>query len=61
MNPDGSDVQRLTTEFGYDGGAFYSRDGEKIVWRASRPQTDEELAETDRARSAILVYRIVYQ
>ena len=27
MNPDGSDVRRLTTRVGYDGGAFFSPDG----------------------------------
>ena len=30
---------------GYDGGAFFSPDGSKIVFRASRPKTDEEVAE----------------
>jgi Tol biopolymer transport system component len=38
MKPDGSDVEQLTFEAGYDGGAFFSLDGEWIVWRASRPQ-----------------------
>jgi Tol biopolymer transport system component len=33
MNADGSDVRRLTTTPGYDGGPFYSADGKKIVWR----------------------------
>ena len=45
MDPDGSNVTRLTTGLGYDGGAFFSRDGSKIVWRASRPKTDEEVAD----------------
>ncbi|MEQ8904583.1 hypothetical protein [Ekhidna sp.] len=45
MNLDGSDVVQLTDELGYDGGAFFSPDGSKIVWRASRPQTDDEIAE----------------
>ena len=40
MNIDGSGVQRLTDTLGYDGGAFYSPDGQKIVYRASHP-TDE--------------------
>jgi len=47
MNPDGSDLQRITHERGYDGGAFFSRDGKHIVWRASRPQTEEEVAAYD--------------
>jgi Tol biopolymer transport system component len=37
MDADGNNVQRLTHTPGYDGGAFFSRDCEKIVWRASRP------------------------
>jgi TolB protein len=37
MNPDGSGVEQLTDQPGYDGGAFFSLDGEWIVWRASRP------------------------
>ena len=28
---------QLTSELGYDGGAFFSHDSKKIVWRASRP------------------------
>ncbi|HVM11465.1 MAG TPA: hypothetical protein VM638_03175 [Actinomycetota bacterium] len=35
---DGKNVKRLTTEDGYDGGAFFNADCSKIVWRASRPQ-----------------------
>jgi Tol biopolymer transport system component len=38
MNPDGSGVEQLTDTAGYDGGAFFSRDGNWIVWRASRPE-----------------------
>jgi Tol biopolymer transport system component len=41
MNIDGSDVKQLTNEEGYDGGAFFSKDGSKIVYRASRPIGDE--------------------
>jgi Tol biopolymer transport system component len=37
MKPDGSGVERLTDQPGYDGGAFFSLDGKWIVWRASRP------------------------
>ncbi|MGI9421348.1 MAG: M28 family peptidase [Geminicoccaceae bacterium] len=33
MNADGTDVRRLTDTPGYDGGPFYSADGETIVWR----------------------------
>jgi len=44
MKPDGSGVEQLTHTPGYDGGAFFSRDGLWIVWRASRP-TGERLAD----------------
>lgn len=37
MDADGSNVTRLTQAPGYDGGAFFSPDCSKIVWRASRP------------------------
>jgi Tol biopolymer transport system component len=33
MDADGGNVRRLTDQPGYDGGPFYSADGEKIVWR----------------------------
>ncbi|MGI9489801.1 MAG: M28 family peptidase [Geminicoccaceae bacterium] len=33
MKADGSNVRRLTDTPGYDGGPFYSADGEKIIWR----------------------------
>lgn len=32
---------QLTKDLGYDGGAFFSADSKKIVWRASRPQGEE--------------------
>ena len=37
MDADGGNVKRLTSTPGYDGGAFFSADCSKIVWRASRP------------------------
>ena len=37
MDADGTHVTQLTDALGYDGGAFYSPDCSKIVWRASRP------------------------
>lgn len=43
MDNDGGNVKRLTSTPGYDGGAFFSPDCSKIVWRASRP-TGQELA-----------------
>ena len=42
MDYDGNNVNRITTEFGYDGGAFYSPDGNSIVWRAWYPSNEEE-------------------
>jgi len=38
MNADGSNVKRITNHPGYDGGAFFSADCKKLVWRASRPE-----------------------
>ncbi len=43
MDPDGKNVVRLTRSPGYDGGAFFSADCKKIVWRASRPLPGAEL------------------
>jgi Tol biopolymer transport system component len=43
MNLDGTDLKRITFEKGYDGGAFFSFDGSKIVFRASRPKTEQDL------------------
>ena len=33
MNADGSEQRRLTSAPGYDGGPFFSPDGQRIVWR----------------------------
>ena len=33
MNADGSDQKRLTKSPGYDGGPFFSPDGERVIWR----------------------------
>jgi Tol biopolymer transport system component len=37
--------KRITNTLGYDGGAWFSPDGKKIVWRASRPTTAAEVKE----------------
>ena len=42
MDYSGENIKRITSEFGYDGGAFFSPDGEQIVWRAWYPKNDEE-------------------
>jgi TolB protein len=44
MNLDGSSKRRLTKEEGYDGGAVFSRDGNKLVWRANHPKDAITLA-----------------
>jgi TolB protein len=41
MNTDGSGKRQITRTEGYDGGAVFSRDGRKIVWRANHPATPE--------------------
>lgn len=33
MRADGTQVRRVTTSIGYDGGPFFSADGQKICWR----------------------------
>lgn len=45
MLPDGSELRQITRGLGYDGGAFFSNDGSKIVWRRSRFDSDEERAD----------------
>jgi Tol biopolymer transport system component len=37
MNADGTNVRRLTDTLGTDGGAFFSPDGTRIVWRRFAP------------------------
>jgi Tol biopolymer transport system component/Zn-dependent M28 family amino/carboxypeptidase len=44
MDADGKNLRQLTNAPGYDGGAFFSNDCSKIVWRSSRP-TGKELEE----------------
>lgn len=44
MRPDGSRKRQITRTIGYDGGAAFSRDGKKLVWRAHYPRTPEDLA-----------------
>jgi Tol biopolymer transport system component len=43
MRTDGSRKQQITTKAGYDGGAVFSRDGKKLVWRANYPKTPDEM------------------
>ena len=44
MRADGSAKKRITVTAGYDGGAVFSRDGSKMVWRANYPPTPELMA-----------------
>jgi TolB protein len=44
MNPDGSAAKRLTHQLGYDGGPFFSPDGQWIVYRAHHPTAGDEVA-----------------
>ena len=55
MDADGSNVKRLTEAPGYDGGAFFSRDCKRIVWRASRPAEGQELQDFRRLLGQDLV------
>ncbi len=55
MNLDGSEVYQVTNTLGYDGGAFFSPDGSKLIFRASRPQTEAEIAEYKELLSQGLV------
>jgi TolB protein len=43
MDPDGSKKKQITRRTGYDGGAVYSRDGKKLVWRANYPTGGEPM------------------
>ena len=42
MNLDGSGKKQITKTEGYDGGAVFSRDGSKMVWRAFHPDTPDK-------------------
>ncbi|MGO9256767.1 MAG: TolB family protein [Bryobacteraceae bacterium] len=43
MKSDGSGKKQLTSSPGYDGGAVYSRDGKRLVWRANYPKNEAEM------------------
>ncbi|HHI79975.1 MAG TPA: hypothetical protein ENK02_08335 [Planctomycetes bacterium] len=42
MNPDGSGLERITHELGYDGGGFFSPSGKWIVWRGHHPKETKD-------------------
>lgn len=45
MNIDGSELKRITTDFGYDGGPFFSPDSKWICYRADHPTDEESLSD----------------
>ncbi len=45
MDSDGSKIMRLTEEYGYDGGPFFSWDGRYIVYRSFHPKAQGERQE----------------
>jgi Tol biopolymer transport system component len=44
MQPDGTGKRQITDREGYDGGAFFSRDGTRLVWRATDPTNPRAMA-----------------
>lgn len=45
MDSDGSNKRQITDRLGYDGGAVFSRDGSKLVWRAHYPQEEAAVSQ----------------
>jgi Tol biopolymer transport system component len=61
MDSDGKNVKRLTTELGYDGGPFFSRDGKQIVYRAFHPTKPEEIARYKQKLAENLIEPTVFE
>jgi Tol biopolymer transport system component len=55
MDLNGGNVRQITNVTGYDGGAFFSYDSKRLVFRASRPKPGEEL---DKYKQ-LLTYNLV--
>ncbi len=55
MNLDGSDIRRLTSTLGYDGGPYYSPNSRMIVWRAYHPTLEADQVEYRRLLALHLV------
>jgi len=55
MNVDGSDLKKVQHRRGYAGGAFFSPDGQWIVYRAAYPKTEDEKVEFERLLSERLL------
>src|SRR5574337_598801 len=43
MDIDGKNQKQITFGLGYDGGAFFSPDGKRLVFRASRPTSGTDV------------------
>jgi len=43
MKSNGTGKKQVTSGVGYDGGAFFSRDGKHLIWRAHRPGTPQTM------------------
>ncbi len=61
MDKNGKNLKRLTTELGYDGGAFFSPDSKQIVYRAFHPKTDAEIARYKERLSQNLIEPTVFE
>jgi len=61
MNLDGSDLRQLTDELGYDGGPFFSWNGEKIVYRCYHPTTETEISRYKTLLSEELIEPSIFQ
>ena len=57
---EGNDLVQVTTELGYDGGAFFSHDGEQLVYRRTEfPRDPEERAAAEAEYQALLGENLV--
>lgn len=59
MNVDGSDLRRVTNRRCYTGGAFFSPEGDRLVYRSLYPanRTDEEMLDRMSAERALIPYK----
>ncbi|HEX9919489.1 MAG TPA: hypothetical protein VGA87_09995, partial [Pyrinomonadaceae bacterium] len=61
MDTAGRNVRRLTTELGYDGGAFFSADSKQIVYRSYHPRTPEQIARYKQKLAENLIEPTVFE
>ncbi|HEX8424487.1 MAG TPA: hypothetical protein VF634_13800, partial [Pyrinomonadaceae bacterium] len=61
MDASGRNVRRLTTELGYDGGAFFSADSKQIVYRSYHPRTPEQIARYRQKLAENLIEPTVFE